>query len=83
MNRSTVKINDMFNFKVSTNARPEYCFKIETINTVKRKTTNFLDKGRDLYNELPIKLRDMSFNEARYKKALKEYISDNFLLTKH
>ena len=83
LNSSAIGINHMFNINIGRLKRAQFQNIISTKNTKKRKGVNFLDRGRDLFNELPVLLRDTKVSKFTFKKGVKSYISDRHHLPRH
>ena len=82
-NKSSEEINHMFSWNNNGQKREQHNFLATTENTTKRKGPNLLDRGRDLFNRLPLDLRNNSLKPIKLKKELKSYILDNNQLTRH
>ena len=72
-NQASVGINNMFSHNKDQNKRTSLRHKVSTMNTTKRKGTNFLDRGRTLFNNLPSELRDPKIKIYKFKKELKAH----------
>ena len=75
--RSSMEINRMFTWKKTGSSRNKSSHQITTINTAKRKGPNLLDMGRELYNNLPLNLRNNKLKPSSFKRELKKYSLDN------
>ena len=73
----------MFNWKEGGSKRNAGSHQITTDSTLKRKGPNILDSGREMYNNLPLNLRNNSLKPKLFKKELKIHTFDNNQLTKH
>ena len=73
----------MFTWRNTLLKRDQHSHQITTVNTTKRTGPNLLDKVREPYNAMPLKLRDNGLKPHQFKKQLKEYIKDNYQLIKH
>ena len=75
-NESSTGINSMFNYNSNNNIRPNMRNKIKTEPTTRRRTPNILERGTQLFNQLPNELRERMSNH-KFKSKLKEHSIDH------
>ena len=73
----------MFTWKEAGSRREAGSHQVTTENTNNRKGPNLLDRGRELYNKLPLNLRNNNLKPSKFKKELKIHTLDNNQLLKH
>ena len=76
-NKSATAINKMFNWEPKGKGRNQTSHQATTISTIKRKGSNLLGNGRNLFNQLPLRLRNNSMKPSTFKRELKLYTLDN------
>ena len=81
--QSSRGINRMFKKESAMEKREHLQHRVITKNTIRRKGVNFLDSARSLYNNLPFNLRNDSLSKIGYKRELKKYVTEHYLLEKH